>query len=253
MTELLTVVDLEVAYSGVPALRGVSLNVAEGELVALLGSNGGGKSTLLGALMGLVRSSAGQISFAGKRLNGRPTAEIAAQRIAMVPEGRGVLAGMTVRDNLLMGAYGFKISRRKMHREFDEVLDLFPILREKLDDDAKNLSGGQKQMLLIARCLVSRPRLLVLDEPSLGLAPLIVRDVFDLVAQQARSIGLAVLVAEQNARAALRTVDRGYVLERGQIVADGSAQDLRDSNVLTAAYLGASALERPKPNEKSQP
>jgi branched-chain amino acid transport system ATP-binding protein len=237
MDPLLAIDRLSVSYGGIRAVSDASLIVNPGEIVTLLGPNGGGKSTLLRALTGLVRST-GSITFGGERIDRRATEDIAALGIAMVPEGRGVLAGLTVSENLEMGAYVSRPSKSEVLARMGSVTALFPILAEKLTQNASELSGGQKQMLLIARCLMSRPLLMVLDEPSLGLAPLVVRSVFDTLSHLTRSQGLTVLVAEQNARAALRVAGRGYLLDRGRIVLDGTAEELSSSTLLESTYLG---------------
>jgi branched-chain amino acid transport system ATP-binding protein len=231
---LLSVRNLGVAYGKIVALDGVSLTVNEGEVVTLVGANGAGKSTLLKALMGLVPIGQGEVEFLGARTNGRPTYEMARLGIAYVPEGRGTLKFLTVRENLVLGASA-RPSSRDIERDLRNVLDRFPALAERIDQVAGTLSGGQQQMLVIARALMSRPRLMLLDEPSLGLAPLIARTIFEIIAEL-RGQGVTVLLVEQNAHAALKLASRAYVLEMGRIVLEGS--DLLDDPRVRRAYLG---------------
>ena len=231
---LLSVGNLRVAYGKVVALDGISLTVNEGEVVTLIGANGAGKSTLLKALMGLVPISHGQIEFRGARTNGRPAHEMARLGVAYVPEGRGTLRTLTVRENLVLGASA-KPSGRDIERDLHGVLDRFPALAERIDQVAGTLSGGQQQMLVIARALMAQPRLMLLDEPSLGLAPLIARTIFEIIADL-RSQGVTVLLIEQNAHAALKLASRAYVLEMGRIVLEGS--DLLGDPRVRRAYLG---------------
>jgi len=231
---LLSVGNLRVAYGKVVALDGISLTVNEGEVVTLIGANGAGKSTLLKALMGLVSISHGQIEFRGARTNGRPAHEMARLGVAYVPEGRGTLRTLTVRENLVLGASA-KPSGRDIEHDLLSVLDRFPALAERVDQVAGTLSGGQQQMLVIARALMARPRLMLLDEPSLGLAPLIARTIFEIIADL-RSQGVTVLLIEQNAHAALKLASRAYVLEMGRIVLEGP--DLLGDPRVRRAYLG---------------
>ena len=231
---LLSVDNVRVTYGNVVALHGVSLNVDSGELVSLVGANGAGKSTLMKVIMGLVPAAAGEVQFEGQSLLGRPTHGIARLGIGYVPEGRGTLRELSVRENLRLGAF----SRRwdeAARADFDRVLDRFPVLAERIDQIAGTLSGGEQQMLVIARALMSRPRLMLLDEPSLGLAPMIAARIFEIVGTL-NEHGVAVLLVEQNARAALKLAKRGYVLELGRVVLDGA--DLSDNRKVREAYLG---------------
>jgi branched-chain amino acid transport system ATP-binding protein len=230
---LLAVHDLRVAYGRIVALDRVSIAVEEGEVVTLVGANGAGKSTLLKALMGLVPIGDGEIEFDGVRTNGRRTHEMARLGVAYVPEGRGTLRLLTVRENLMLGAFGRP--RGDVDGALRAVLERFPVLAERIDQIAGTLSGGQQQMLVIARALMGRPRLMLLDEPSLGLAPLIARTIFEIIADL-RSQGVTVLLVEQNARAALELASRAYVLEMGRIVLQGS--DLLGDPRVRSAYLG---------------
>jgi branched-chain amino acid transport system ATP-binding protein len=231
---LLAIRDLRVAYGKVVALDRVSIEVNEGEVVTLVGANGAGKSTLLKALMGLVPIGDGSIAFAGARTNGRRPHEMARLGIAYVPEGRGTLRLLTVRENLMMGAFGQRHAR-DAERDLQGVIERFPALGERIDQAAGTLSGGQQQMLVMARALMARPRLMLLDEPSLGLAPLIARTIFEIIADL-RSQGVTVLLVEQNARAALELASRAYVIEMGRIVLEGA--DLLGDPRVRAAYLG---------------
>ncbi len=235
---LLTIEQVRVAYGNVVALDGVSLTVGEGEIVALIGTNGAGKSTLMKAVMGLVRVAGGTIAFAGASLLDRQTYERAGLGIGYVAEGRGTLRQLTVRENLLMGAFS-RGRDAKIQVDLDRVLQRFPPLAERLSLPAGLLSGGQQQMLVIARALMSRPRLLLLDEPSLGLAPLIAAEIFRTVATLTEA-GVAVLLVEQNAHAALRLAERAYVIETGRIVVSGT--DLLHDPRVRESYLGEVTL-----------
>ena len=231
---LLSVRNLRVAYGKVVALHGVSLNVESGELVSLVGANGAGKSTLMKVIMGLVPAAGGEVEFEGGSLLGQPTHDIVRRGIGYVPEGRGTLRELSVRENLRLGAF----SRRwddEARADLDRVLDRFPVLAERINQMAGTLSGGEQQMLVIARALMSRPRLMLLDEPSLGLAPMIAARIFEIVCTLNEQ-GVAVLLVEQNARAALKLAKRGYVLELGRVVVEGS--DLSENQKVREAYLG---------------
>ena len=232
---LLSVTNVSAAYDKVTALWGVSLTVASGELVTLVGANGAGKSTLMKVIMGLVPATAGNIQFDGATILGRRTHEIARCGIAYIPEGRGTLRELSVRENLRLGAF----SRRwgaETRADLDGVLARFPALAERFDQTAGRLSGGEQQMLVIGRALMSRPRLLLLDEPSLGLAPLVAARIFEIIGALNEQ-GVAVLLVEQNARAALKLARRAYVIETGRIVHEGT--DLTDNQRLQEAYLGS--------------
>ena len=228
--------DVSVAYGVVRALEGVSLSVAEGEIVALVGSNCAGKSTLMKAIMGVVRPSHGTITFAGSPLGGLAVEAVVRRGVVLVPEGRGILATLTVRENLRLGAYQRRDAR--IVADLDQVAARFPVLRERLGQKAGSLSGGEQQMLAIARALMARPRLLLLDEPSLGLAPVVIASIFDMIASLARD-GVTVLLVEQNAAEALRLAHRAYVLETGRVVLEGKASDLLQHERVREAYLGA--------------
>jgi branched-chain amino acid transport system ATP-binding protein len=232
MAALLELDDVSARYGEVQALHGVSLVVGEGEIVALLGANGAGKTTTLRAVSGTVRRS-GAIAFAGKRFGRAGPEAVARAGIAHVPEGRGIFSELTVWENLRMGAY-----LRRGRTDFSVVLAYFPWLESRRDQQAGTLSGGEQQMLALARAFLLRPKLLMLDEPSLGLAPLVTREVFRVVADLNQKEGLAVLVVEQNAAIALATASRAYVLETGTVAIDGTADDLRANDAVRSAYLG---------------
>ncbi len=232
MAPLLELKDVSARYGQVTALHGVSLTVDDGEIVALLGANGAGKTTTLRAVSGTVRRS-GEVVFAGKRLGRAGPESTARAGIAHVPEGRGIFAELTVWDNLRMGAY-----MRRGRTDFTMVLEYFPWLEGRRNQQAGTLSGGEQQMLALARAFLQRPRLLMLDEPSLGLAPLVTREVFRVVGDLNQREGLAVLVVEQNAAIALRAAGRAYVLETGNVAISGTSDDLKTDDAVRSAYLG---------------
>jgi branched-chain amino acid transport system ATP-binding protein len=230
---LLELRDVQARYGAVRALHGVSLAVDEGELVAVLGANGAGKTTTLRAVSGTVRRD-GEILYAGRKLARRPEATARAG-IAHVPEGRGTFMELSVWDNLRLGAY---TRRSGLKEDAARVFDFFPRLEERRDQQAGTLSGGEQQMLALGRALMARPRLLLLDEPSLGLAPLVVREIFVALERMRAEDGVAVLVVEQNARLALRAAQRAYVLEVGRVVVEGAAEELRRNESIRRSYLG---------------
>ena len=233
---LLEVRDLEAGYGPIRALDRVSIDVEDGELVALIGANGAGKTTLLMAISGVVPPRGGSIRFAGASLGGLQPHEVMRLGVGHAPEGRRIFPRLTVRENLELGGFTQQ-DRAKLRRDIDEACGLFPVLGERMDQLGGTLSGGEQQMLAIARALVGHPRLLLLDEPSLGLAPLIVAKVFEVIAAlSARGIG--VLLVEQNARAALKLANRGYVLETGRITLSGSGAELAADRRVRDAYLG---------------
>jgi branched-chain amino acid transport system ATP-binding protein len=231
---MLEVRDVVTRYGAVEALRGVSLDVRAGELVCLLGANGAGKSTLLKSIVGLLRPARGRIAFEGADITGRAPDAILKAGIALVPERRRVFGALTVRDNLLLGAYAVQ---RGTPSALEEVERLFPVLRARAGQLAGTLSGGEQQMLAIGRALMGRPRLLLCDEPSLGLAPLVTQEIIKLLAELPAR-GTTVLLVEQNARLALRLAQRAYVLETGTITLEGPARQLAENAELKAAYLG---------------
>jgi branched-chain amino acid transport system ATP-binding protein len=230
---------VEAGYGDATVLRNVALEVADGETVALVGANGAGKSTLLKTISGLVRARAGTVELGGDDVTNVPAARRIARGLAHVPEGREVFGGLSVADNLRLGAYAVRprIDDRETARRIDEIVTRFPVLRERLERPAAELSGGQQQMLAIGRGLMARPRLLLLDEPSLGLSPPLVEQIFGILAGL-RAAGVAILIAEQNARMALAAADRGYVLENGSIVATGTGAGLLASPHVVERYLG---------------
>jgi len=238
MTTMLSIAGLDVRYGAIQAVRGVDLDVAGGEIVALLGANGAGKSTTLKAIVGLVRGK-GEITFGGEPILDRDTEDIVRRGLTLVPEGRRVFPSLTVAENLTLGA-ATRGDPAGAARSREEVLGLFPILAERANQAAGTLSGGQQQQLAIARALMSAPKLLLLDEPSLGLAPQIVDDIFDLILRL-KARGLTILLVEQDAIAALDIADRAYVMANGRIIMSGAAADLRASEEIAHAYLGITA------------
>jgi branched-chain amino acid transport system ATP-binding protein len=233
---VLEVYDLEVAYGAIKALDGVSFGVPKGKIVALLGANGSGKTTALRAIAGLAAPRRGRILFEGRELRGRPTHAIIRAGIALVPEGRRIFANLTVSENLQLGAY-WRRDQQARQRDLDLIYDTFPRLAERRRQAAGTLSGGEQQMLAVGRALMSRPRLLLLDEPSLGLAPLLVKEVFRIITFLNQR-GVTILLVEQNAAAALRIAHHGYVLDTGRMVLEGSGAELLSHPHLRQAYLG---------------
>lgn len=232
---LLSIRDLQITHGRIQAVQGVSLDVGRGEIVTLVGLNGAGKSSLLRAVAGLHRVQAGRIEYDGRPIQNRPASEVARLGIAMVLEGRSTFRHMTVRENLLLGGYA-RSDRATFMQDLDRVIERFPVLRARLGQAAGTMSGGEQQMLVMARALLSRPSLLLLDEPSLGLAPLIIADIFRLI-RELNDEGLSILLVEQNARQALALAHRAYVMETGRIVLEG--RDLADDPRVRDAYLGA--------------
>jgi len=233
---MLNVHKLEVAYGGIKAVKGIDLTVGRGELVALIGANGAGKSSTLKALSGMLKPSAGRIDYDGTEITGKPAYHLVRRGLAMVPEGRGVFPRLTVAENLAMGAY-IHDDKAAITRDFERAYALFPRLAERRTQPAGTLSGGEQQMLAMARALMCRPRLLLLDEPSMGLAPLMVQKIFETVRTVAAE-GVTMLLVEQNAKLALETCDRGYVMESGAIVLADNAKTLLSSPQVRQAYLG---------------
>ncbi len=231
---LLEVRDVSVSYGRIRAVKGASFTVARGEVVALLGSNGSGKTTLLRAVAGVRRPDAGRVVFDGTDVTGWPSHRIARRGLRLVPEGRGLLARMTVWENLVMGQYASAGARAA---DLEAVMDRFPVLRQRRRQLAATLSGGEQQMLAIARALVGRPALLMLDEPSLGLAPRLVQQIFAVVAELKRE-GVTLVLVEQNARQALAVADRAYILETGAVALSGAAAELAAGEAVQQAYLG---------------
>jgi len=233
---MLALDDVRVAYGNVEVLRGVSLRVTAGELVCLIGANGAGKTTTAKTISGLLRPRGGRVTFLDTRIDGRPAHEILKRGIAHCPEGRRIFPDMTVRENLEMGAF-VRGRATAIAQDLDRVLERFPVLRQRARQLGGTLSGGEQQMLAIARALMSNPKLLVLDEPSLGLSPTMVETTFALIAE-IRQQGVTVLMVEQNAYLALRMADRGYVMETGRTVLEGPARTLLENEHVRRAYLG---------------
>ena len=236
MTIMLKVDDLSVHYGVIQAVKNVSFEVNEGEVVSLIGANGAGKTSILRTISGLVRPSGGKIEFLGQEIQKAPARKIVASGLSQVPEGRHVFSGLTVMGNLEMGAFLHK-DRDENQKNLKKVFDRFPRLEERKNQDAATLSGGEQQMLAMGRALMSKPKLLLLDEPSMGLAPIFIQEIFDII-QDIQKQGTTVLLIEQNAKKALSIADRGYVLETGKIVLSGTGQDLLESDEVRKAYLG---------------
>jgi len=239
---MLRATDLHVSYGPIPAVRGVDLEVAEGQAVALLGRNGAGKTTTLRALAGLMLPVEGRIELDGEDVTTLPAEQRVRRGVALAPEGRGVFPRMSVRDNLLMGGYARRLRRSELPGEIERVTARLPRLRERLGQDAGSLSGGEQQMLAVARALMARPRVLLLDEPSLGLAPVLIDEIYDLLAAL-RDEGLTLLVVEQYVDLALELVDAAYVLDKGRVALSGSAAELADSPELVETYLSVGVEE----------
>ena len=234
MSPLLELEDVHARYGPVEALHGVSLSVGEGEVVAVLGGNGAGKTTTLRAVSGLV-STSGEVRFAGERITRAAPERVARAGVAHVPEGRGIFQELSVYENLRLGAY---LRRKGFAESYERACGLFPFLEARRQQQAGTLSGGEQQMLAIARALMSRPRLLLLDEPSLGLAPIVVREIFGILGDLNEKEGLAVLVVEQNAKLALRSSSRAYVLEVGRVALEGPSTELAENESVRNSYLG---------------
>jgi len=237
---LLKVTGLRVSYGGIKAVKGIDLEVREGELVTLIGSNGAGKTTTMKAITGMLLAEAGDITYQGQPIRGMGSWDLVKRGLAMVPEGRGVFTRMTITENLLMGAY-VRTDKAEIQRDIDRMFELFPRLKERRDQLAGTLSGGEQQMLAMARALMSRPKLLLLDEPSMGLSPIMVDKIFEVV-RDVHTQGVTVLLVEQNARRALQVADRGYVMDSGEIIMVGEAKAMLDDPKVRAAYLGEAAV-----------
>lgn len=234
MSSLLEIRDLKVNYGGIEALKGVSFDVKEGEIVTLIGANGAGKSTTLKAIAGLVKPSGGDIAFSGESIVGKDSSDIVARGVTLVPEGRRVFANMSVLENIKIGAY---LRKDDLSEDIAWVYELFPRLKERSWQLAGTLSGGEQQMLAVARALMSRPKVIMMDEPSLGLAPLVVKGIFDII-KEINKRGVTVLLIEQNANMALKTADFAYVLETGRITMSGTGAELLTNEEVKKAYLG---------------
>ncbi len=233
---MLKIQDLYVNYGGIHALSGISLEVPDGEIVTLIGANGAGKSTTLRTVTGLVKAASGSVQWNGEELIGRPIDDIIKSGIAMVPEGRRVFSDLTVLENLRIGAY-LRTDKDAIEKDIQWVYSLFPRLEERHWQYAGTLSGGEQQMLAVGRALMSRPKLMMMDEPSMGLAPILVEQIFDII-KELHKAGTTILLVEQNAQAALSVADRAYVLETGKIVMEGTGKELLTSPAIKKAYLG---------------
>ncbi len=234
MNEILSIHDLSVNYGGIEAVKGISLDVHEGEIVTLIGANGAGKSSTLRTIAGLVKPSGGTINFRGDDITGRDATTIVKKGITLVPEGRHIFPDLTVLENLKVGAY---LRSDDISGDIQWVYDLFPRLRERSWQAGGTLSGGEQQMLAVGRALMARPKLIMMDEPSLGLAPLVVRDIFEII-RQINHQGVSILLIEQNANMALKVADSAYVMETGCITLSGAGKDLLNNEAVKKAYLG---------------
>ena len=234
---MLKIENLEVCYGSISALQGISIEVEQGSIVTLVGANGAGKSTTLRTISGIVKATRGTITFCGENITNLPPHEIVARGLAQSPEGRMVFANLTVMENLRMGAY-LRKDKQNFPKELDYIFSIFPRLKEREKQTAGTLSGGEQQMLAIGRALMSKPKCLMLDEPSLGIAPILVRTIFDKIVEINRELGLTILLVEQNANLALEVSRYGYVLETGRITLQDSAAALRENAEVRAAYLG---------------
>lgn len=233
---MLKIEDLNVYYGGIHALKGINIEVPENKIVTLIGANGAGKSTTLRTIMSLVKSTSGQILYNGKDITKDRTKNIVSNGIVMVPEGRRIFPNLTVEENLILGAY-VRRDKERIKKDMEWVYELFPRLKERIWQKAGTMSGGEQQMLAVGRALMTKPKLLLMDEPSLGLAPLIVKDIFEIISQIHKE-GVTILLVEQNAKAALEIADYGYVLETGSIVLEGKGHDLLNNDEVQSAYLG---------------
>lgn len=236
MSEILKLSNLKLNYGPIAAIKGVDLTVEEGQIVAILGANGAGKTSTLKVISGLLKPSAGEIRFCGKKISGKPAHKVAKAGIMQSPEGRHVLIGLTVEENLRVGGYNIR-SKEELQRNFERVYTLFPRLRERAKQQSSTLSGGEQQMLAIGRALMGSPKLLILDEPSLGLAPLLIKDIFNTLVK-IKQEGTTILIVEQNALSTLKIADYAYVLELGKISMQGKPEDLINDERLVSAYLG---------------
>lgn len=233
---MLVIDDIVVHYGVIEAIKGITFEVNKGEVVSLIGANGAGKTTILNTISGLIPATSGTISYKDKPITKASTREIVSSGISQVPEGRRVFSGMSVKENLEMGAF-LRKDRANVQKDLERIYKSFPILKERLTQDAATLSGGEQQMLAMGRALLSDPELLLLDEPSMGLAPLFIREIFNII-EEINQRGTTILLVEQNAKVALEISDRGYVMETGKLVAAGPAQALLDSKEVQRAYLG---------------
>jgi branched-chain amino acid transport system ATP-binding protein len=237
---LLEVKDLKVSYGKIQAIKGITLNVKQGEIVTLVGANGAGKTTLLKTISGILKPSDGVINFEGKDIQGIAPHDRVIEGLCQAPEGRGIFPGMTVLENLEMGKYARKDWKNELKEDLDRMYHLFPRLKERQNQAGGTLSGGEQQMLSIGRALMSRPRLLLLDEPSMGLAPMFIQQIFNII-REIQTQGVSILLVEQNAAQALSCANRAYILETGNIVKEGAGKDLLNDDAIKKAYLGTGA------------
>ncbi len=235
--EVLKIADLQVSYGGIEAVRGISFDVKAGEIVTLIGANGAGKSSTLRTISGLVKPASGKIIFEGEDITGKDPTAIVSKGLMMVPEGRRIFPNLTVLENLKIGAY---LRKDDLESDIERVYGYFPRLRERSWQEGGTLSGGEQQMLAVGRALMGRPKLLMMDEPSLGLAPIVVQDIFEII-RQIHAAGTTVLLIEQNANMALHVADRAYVIENGKIAMEGTGSELLSDEKVRAAYLGSTA------------
>lgn len=233
---MLSISNLNVHYGGIHALKSINLEVPDNKIVTLIGANGAGKSSTLKSIMGLVKASSGNIKFGEEDITNKPTTQIVSKGIVLVPEGRRIFPNLTVEENLILGAY-IRKDKEQINKDLKWVCELFPRLQERLWQKGGTLSGGEQQMLAVARGLMTKPKLMMMDEPSLGLAPLIVKDIFNIIKEIHRN-GVTILLIEQNAKAALEIADYGYVLETGEIVLQGPGKELLNNDQVQKAYLG---------------
>ena len=237
---LLEIKDLRVSYGKIEAIKGISLNVKQGEIVTLVGANGAGKTTLLKTISGLLKPSAGVISFEGKDIQTIAPHNRVLEGLCQAPEGRGIFPGMTVLENLEMGKFSRKEWKNELKEDLDRIYHLFPRLKERQNQTGGTLSGGEQQMLSIGRALMSRPKLLLLDEPSMGLAPMFIKQIFNII-REFQTQGVSILLVEQNAAQALSCANRAYIMETGNIVKEGAGKDLLNDEAIKKAYLGTGA------------
>ena len=233
---MLKINDLHVNYGGIKALKGINIDVEEGKIITLIGANGAGKSTTLRSVVGLIKPVSGTILYNGRDITGHKTLNAVKNGVVLVPEGRKIFANLTVYENLVLGSYSRK-DKKEIAGDMEKVFTFFPILKERLKQKAGTFSGGEQQMLAVGRALMSKPKLLMMDEPSLGLAPLIVKNIFDII-KNINRLGVTILLIEQNAKAALEIADYGYVMETGKIVLEGAGSDLLNNDDVKKAYLG---------------
>ena len=233
---MLEIKDLHVHYGVIEALKGISLEVNEGEIVALIGANGAGKTTMMQSISGIVKKSAGEINFLNESIMKANPKHIVEMGLTQVPEGRRIFTGMSVYENLMMGAF-LRKDKDGIKRDYEKVCEQFPILKERMNQDASTLSGGEQQMLAMGRALMAKPKLLLLDEPSMGLAPILVKEIFNII-EEINKAGTTVLLVEQNAKMALSIAHRAYVLETGKVVMSGTGEELAKSSDVQKAYLG---------------